>query len=995
MRLRRDAHGGIRERARPDAEAAGRLACVFALTSKRHRARAGIHVVRVALDCVIRALLEDVTVVADGDGWRLRRSRIGDAAHRYGAGCEGGGDLESRLLGASVVAASLDDGGGIARIEVVVIAHAVVSTLDERLPVDLHGRIRRDGLAGVGLRCDAHCGRRDVFPVDGEAAVAPVGGPGKVALAHDAQLRRSRIHVALVLVREVLVGLEVAKAVEIDVGCGRRRIAGVSVRVNGPDGGIRKVNGRDLEACGDFALDSLETLDGNRCRASVYVVQKLHGVVLVANERHARARHGDAGLDGASRIGLVGNGRDHLRQDDHDDGERERHRARAIALAGDDGRCGTGTGIVAIGDGEVAVDDKLDVPRLDDGNRGDSPAPPRLLANGLDSRVFQSDGRDVEGLRDCARIVALAGDGDACGAGIQVVGIGNVVCVGPQRLAVKRDGGRRLDLGPVEGVGALHAGDGCSAYVEGRNREVLGLRTRVVAHARDGDAGSAGIYVVGVGKRVIGALDERLAIYGDVRLGRDGASGVGCIGDIAHRCTGNIDGRDVEEEPARRTLEVAHADDMHLAGPSVDVVLVLVGEVGTLDKRAKARERDGGRGLVRLAGVGERRYRAERGREDVRLADGEGAARGAGGISDARDGDGCFADFDVIAIAYGVVDAFDELGAAHGHEGLGLDFMTGIGMLARDRHGGFRDVEGHDRVGLADGDALYGIAVYTLKRGGNCGRTRLLADERDALCVRVECHLDGVGVIDAPFPLLSRAVGFPARPVSVLDGDGLTVLVLDVLATAELGTDDLEDMVGVDLAVAGLTIPAGRVNVCGRGVNEVDYLIGGEVGVFREEQGGDTGNVGCGHGGSVLGPIGSSGVQGTADVCARRTDVLDAGIVDVVVRIGVASDHVIRGGPSIVSREVDDREARFVIAGIVDEGDRCIGSRIAGCRNGENAVMVGFVTVGIDPDAIAGLLDLCRQNVIVHEVRAVLAAKAHVDDADVVVLGISLGAVLG
>lgn len=232
-----------------------------------------------------------------------------------------------------------------------------------------------------------------------------------------------------------------------------------------------------------------------------------------------------------------------------------------IALAGDDGRCGAGTGVVAVGDGEVAVDDKLDVTGLDDGNRGDSPALPRLFANGLDSRVFQSDGCDVEGLRDCARIVALAGDGDSCSAGIQVVGIGNVVCVGPQHLAVKRDGDRRLDLGPVEGVGALHARDGCSAYVEGRNREVLGLRTRVVAHTRDGDAGSAGIHVVGVGKCVIGVLDECLAVDGDVWLGCDGAFGVICGGNVVNRCVGNIDGRDVEEKPAGRALEVAHADD--------------------------------------------------------------------------------------------------------------------------------------------------------------------------------------------------------------------------------------------------------------------------------------------------------------------------------------------------------------------------------------------------------------------------------------------------
>ena len=618
-----------------------------------------------------------------------------------------------------------------------------------------------------------------------------------------------------------------------------------------------------------------------------------------------------------------------------------------------------------------------------------------MFASGLDSRVFQSDGCDVEGLRDCARIVALAGDGDSCSAGIQVVGIGNVVCVGPQHLAVKRDGDRRLDLGPVEGVGALHARDGCSAYVEGRNREVLGLRTRVVARARDGDAGSAGIHVVGIGKRVIGALDERLTVDDDVRLGRDGASGVGCIGNIAYRRACNVDGRDVEEEPARRTLEVAHADDMYLAGPSVDVVLVLVGEVSALDKRAKARERDGGRGLVRLAGVGEGRYRAERGREDIRLADGEGAARGTGGVSDARDGDGCLADFDVVAIAYGVVDAFDEFGAAHGHEGLGLDFMPGVGMLAGDRHGGFRDVEGHDRVGLADGDALYGIAVYVLKRGCDRGRAWLLADERDALRVRVDCHLDGVGVIDAPFPLLSRAVILPARSVSVLDGDGLTVLVLDVLAAAKLGADDLEGVIGVDLAVAGFAVPAGVVNVCGRGVDEVDYLVGGEIGVFREEQGGNAGNVGRGHGSAAFRPVGSGGVQGASDFRARCADVLDVGIVDVVVRAGRAPDHIIRGGPSIVLLEVDNRETRFVIAGIADEGDRCIGSCIAGCRDGKDAVVVGFVAIGIDPDAVTGLLDLRRQYVIIHEIDAVLAAKAHVDDADVVVLGIGFGAVLG
>lgn len=202
-------------------------------------------------------------------------------------------------------------------------------------------------------------------------------------------------------------------------------------------------------------------------------------------------------------------------------------------------------------------------------------------------------------------------------------------------------------------------------------------------------------------------------------------------------------------------------------------------------------------------------------------------------------------------------------------------------------------------------------------------------------------------------------------------------------------------MIRVDLAVAGLTVPAGVVNICGRSVDEVDYLVSGEVGVFREEQGGNAGNVGRGHGSPVLGPVGSGRIQGAADFRARCADVLDAGVVDVIVRIGMTADHVIRGGPSIGLLEIDDREARLIIAGIVDEGDRCIGSRIAGRRDGENAVVVGFVAIGVDPDAIAGLLDFRRQNVIVHEVRAVLAAKAHVDDADVVVLGIGFGAVLG
>lgn len=126
------------------------------------------------------------------------------------------------------------------------------------------------------------------------------------------------------------------------------------------------------------------------------------------------------------------------------------------------------------------------------------------------------------------------------------------------------------------------------------------------------------------------------------------------------------------------------------------------------------RGRDGGRGLVRLAGIGEGRYRAERGREDVCLADGEGAARGAGGISDARDGDRGLADFDIVAIGHGVVDALYELGTAHGHEGLGLDFMAGIGILAGNRHGGFRNVEGHDRVGLADGEPSTGLPSMSL-----------------------------------------------------------------------------------------------------------------------------------------------------------------------------------------------------------------------------------------------------------------------------------------
>lgn len=202
-------------------------------------------------------------------------------------------------------------------------------------------------------------------------------------------------------------------------------------------------------------------------------------------------------------------------------------------------------------------------------------------------------------------------------------------------------------------------------------------------------------------------------------------------------------------------------------------------------------------------------------------------------------------------------------------------------------------------------------------------------------------------------------------------------------------------MIGVDLAVAGLAVPAGVVNVCGRGVDEVDYLVGGEIGVFREEQGGNAGNVGRGHGGSVLGSVGSSRVQGASDSCARCADVLDVGVVNVVVRAGRAPDHIIHSGPPIFLLEIDDRETGLVIAGIGDEGNRYIGSRVTGCRDGEDTIVVGLVAIGIDPDTVTGLLDFRRQNVIVHEVRAVLAAKAHVDDADVVVLGIGLGAVHG